>query len=216
MKSYQQYCGLARGLDLVGDRWTLLVIRELALGDRRYAQLQRDLPGIPTNLLADRLRSLTASGLIEPTAGTARSGGYALTPRGREIVPVLHALVRWSTPTMLDGPDADDHQSARWVAFAAMAYLRSAPAGSPVSIKLSCGAEHVVIRADHGVTISLDDELPTDVTIDGNAWALMGIVSGALPIGRVRAVDDSAAIVGTQASRRRATALIAHNTAAAS
>ena len=64
MRSYRQYCGLARALDVVGDRWTLLVIRELLEGPRRYAELLDGLPGIATNLLAERLRSLEENGIV--------------------------------------------------------------------------------------------------------------------------------------------------------
>ena len=65
MRSYGQYCALARALDVVGDRWTLLVVRELLARDCRYSDLREGLPGIATNLLADRLRHLEAAGLVE-------------------------------------------------------------------------------------------------------------------------------------------------------
>ena len=64
MRSYRQYCGLARGLDLIGDRWVLLIVRELLLGTRRYGELLDGLPGIATNLLADRLRAMEDNGLV--------------------------------------------------------------------------------------------------------------------------------------------------------
>ncbi|MGH8914488.1 MAG: winged helix-turn-helix transcriptional regulator, partial [Acidimicrobiia bacterium] len=65
MRSYHQYCAFARALDIVGDRWTLLIIRELLLRDSRYSDLQDALPGIATNLLADRLRQLQSASLVE-------------------------------------------------------------------------------------------------------------------------------------------------------
>ncbi len=66
-RSYDQYCAVARGLDVIGDRWTLLLVRDLLLGPKRYTDLQAGLPGIGTNLLADRLRELEDAGLIERT-----------------------------------------------------------------------------------------------------------------------------------------------------
>ena len=81
MRTYGQYCAMARGLDVIGDRWTLLIIRELLLqGPSRYAELQRGLPGIATNLLADRLRELEANGIV-----TRNDGVVTLTARGHEL-----------------------------------------------------------------------------------------------------------------------------------
>src|SRR5438105_4605644 len=95
MKSYQQYCSVARALDVVGDRWVLLIVRELlAMGPSRYSDLKRGLPGIASNLLAERLKVMEAECLIErydapPPVGTTL---YQLTARGRELQDVVHAL----------------------------------------------------------------------------------------------------------------------------
>lgn len=83
MRSYGQYCSLARSLDVIGDRWTLLIVRELWLRPCRYNDLSDSLPGIATNLLTDRLRKLEAAGVVERPAG----GLYALTPGGRTSRP---------------------------------------------------------------------------------------------------------------------------------
>lgn len=104
MRNYDQFCGLARALDLVGDRWTLLILRELLLGDRRFTDLVDGLPGIPRNLLSARLTELGDEGLIErvdlapPTAVTI----YRLTDQGADIEPVLLALTRWGFPYLGD------------------------------------------------------------------------------------------------------------------
>src|ERR1700761_9754991 len=97
MRSYGQYCSIAKALDVVGDRWTLLIVRELLIrGACRYTDLKNGLPGIATNLLADRLRELEAAGLISreeappPVATTL----FKLTPRGEEMRPVLDELMR--------------------------------------------------------------------------------------------------------------------------
>lgn len=97
MKSYAQLCPLARALDVVGDRWALLVVRELSLGGRRYTDLAAGLPGIGTNVLAARLSELQACGvitkhsLLPPTAVTV----YELTDAGRALGPALAALTAW-------------------------------------------------------------------------------------------------------------------------
>ena len=82
-RTYNQYCGLASALDVLGERWTLLIIRELLMGPRRYTDLLADLPGVGTNLLAERLKTLVERGLVEqihPAGGGARMS-YALTWR---------------------------------------------------------------------------------------------------------------------------------------
>jgi len=88
-RSYDQFCGLAKALDVVGERWTLLIVRNLLLGPQRYSDLLRDLPGITTNLLAQRLQEMEAQGIIE------KSDAYRLTPLGLALEPAIHALGRW-------------------------------------------------------------------------------------------------------------------------
>jgi DNA-binding HxlR family transcriptional regulator len=97
MKTYGQRCPVARALDVVGERWTLLVVRELMLGPRRYTDLSDGLPGVGTNILAARLGDLQSAGLVTkrdlppPTAVTV----YELTPAGRALAPTLGALSEW-------------------------------------------------------------------------------------------------------------------------
>jgi len=103
-RSYDDGCGIAHALDLVGERWALLVVRELLLGPKRFTDLRAGLPGVSANILSQRLRELEADGVIErrtlpPPAGSAV---YELTPRGRELEPVVLALGRWGvrSPTL--------------------------------------------------------------------------------------------------------------------
>lgn len=96
-RSYDQYCAMIRGLDLVGDRWALPVVRDLLLGPKRYSELLDGLPGIGTNLLATRLRELEALGVVEravlpPPAG---SSVYRLTEAGAALEPVIMSIARW-------------------------------------------------------------------------------------------------------------------------
>jgi DNA-binding HxlR family transcriptional regulator len=96
-RSYDQYCAVARGLDVIGDRWTLLLVRDLLLGPQRYKDLLSGLPGIGTNLLADRLRELEGAGLIERTVLPPPAGStvYQLTEAGQALEPAVVALGRW-------------------------------------------------------------------------------------------------------------------------
>lgn len=102
---HAHYCPVARSLDLLGDRWTLLVLRELLFGERRFSDLRAELSGISPTLLTERLEALAAAGLIStrelppPAARTV----YAVTPRGREVAPVLQSLARFGM-AMLPAP----------------------------------------------------------------------------------------------------------------
>ena len=101
MRSCDQYCAVARALDVVGDRWTLLIVRELLLRPCRYRELQEGLPGVATNLLADRLRHLEESGVVTRD----EQGRYEVTAEGKDSSP--RARVRWL------GRSADDGE-AKW------------------------------------------------------------------------------------------------------
>jgi len=104
-RGYRQYCGLARALELVGERWAMLIIRDLCVGPRRYTDLLDGLPGIPTNVLSTRLKELEQSGIIERRIAPAPQRGvlYALTPGGHAIEPAILTLGRWGA-TQLDDP----------------------------------------------------------------------------------------------------------------
>ena len=102
-KSYDMFCPVARSLDLIGDRWTLLILRDVSLfGPRRFVDLRENLEGIPPTLLSGRLKRLIADGLLE-RRGSGRNTTYAFTPRGREIRPVLKALREFGSELMPDG-----------------------------------------------------------------------------------------------------------------
>src|SRR5215470_12122790 len=103
-RDYKQYCGLARALELVGERWALLIIRDLAVHPRRYTDLLDGLPGIPTNVLSTRLKELEQAGVIERRVAPAPQRGilYALTSDGHDLEPAVHALGRWGASHLGD------------------------------------------------------------------------------------------------------------------
>src|SRR3954462_5711061 len=103
MRTYGQFCALAKALDVIGDRWSMLIVRELLLRDAcRYTDLRNGLPGIASNLLATRLRELEAAGIVAggeappPVATTL----FRLTGRGRALEPTVVELFRWGLPLM--------------------------------------------------------------------------------------------------------------------
>src|SRR5947207_3573486 len=159
MRSYGQFCGLAKGLDVIGDRWTLLIVRELLVRrPSRYTDLRTGLPGIPTNLLADRLRDLEDAGLLrrDVSPGPGAVPVYALTPRGEALETVIAALGRWAAP-LLQTPMKGDVFLPHWLVLPARLYLRDrAPNKPPVSIEVRDGDERVTIEtANGGVTARL-------------------------------------------------------------
>lgn len=101
-RSYGQFCGLARAAEMLGQRWTLMVLRDLLVAPRRYTDLLSGLPGIPTNVLSTRLKELEQDGLVmrEARSGDDRSVVYRLTPRAKALQPALDALARWGAADM--------------------------------------------------------------------------------------------------------------------
>jgi DNA-binding HxlR family transcriptional regulator len=123
MRSYAQLCGIATALDVVGDRWTPLVVRDLLLGPLRFGDLVDGLPGIGTNTLTARLKQLEATGVVRRRllALPDRSTVYELTTYGRELEPILLALGRWGTKSMGSLP-SDAVSRSRWLVAAMLAF----------------------------------------------------------------------------------------------
>jgi DNA-binding HxlR family transcriptional regulator len=150
-KRFEQYCPIAHAMSLVGERWALLVVRELLKGPRRYTDLAGGLPGIGTNVLATRLRELEAAGVIgrrklpPPAASTV----YELTDYGAELEEVLHAMARWGARS-LGLPRPDDELDPDWGlnAFPALLYPERAR---------EVTARYVVRIGDEAYTVGLDD-----------------------------------------------------------
>lgn len=151
-RSYRQYCSVARALDLVGERWTLLVVRELLTGPKRYKDLLDNLPGIGTNLLADRLRGLRRIGVVErerlpPPAG---SQVYRLTQRGRALEPALIALGRWGL-RFLGEPSGEDAFRPEWALLAMKITFRSEQAVKvDQTYQLNIGETVFHVQVNHG------------------------------------------------------------------
>ncbi|MFC9132778.1 winged helix-turn-helix transcriptional regulator [Streptomyces sp. NPDC057099] len=147
-RSYDQYCSAARALDLVGDRWTLLIVRELLAGPRRYTDLHADLPGVSTDVLASRLRDMERDGLATrrrlPPPGAASV--YELTDRGRELLPVLQALGEWGQADLGERRPTDAVR-AHWFA---LPLLRQLDGEGLVEVRLEEGYFHLNAGAEDG------------------------------------------------------------------
>lgn len=175
MKGYRQFCGVAKALDIVGERWTLLVVRDLLLGPRRFSDLERSLPGITPNLLAKRLTLLRARGLIEsvPMPERPSTRVYALTEDGRRLEAVVLALGAFGAH-YLGAPAATERVDPRY----AMLSLKRRYLGSPVAgtVALTFGEAHFTVRIG-AATLAVCDGLPAhfDLRLGGpvSAWFLL-------------------------------------------
>ena len=183
MRSYRQYCAMAKALDVVGDRWTLLIVRELLLRDGlRYTDLQAGLPGIATNLLADRLRQLERASVVsredaQPPVATTL---YHLTPRGRALRPVLKALGRWGGPLLAEASD-DDAFLGHGLALPAEVLLGAQlSAGPPLTIELRAedGLPVTLTAADGEVQARVGGAEQADLRISGPHRAIVRLLAG--------------------------------------
>lgn len=108
MRGYGQYCPVAKAAEVLGERWTLLIVRDLIMGAHRFTDLQRGLPGISRTLLSERLRRLQADGLLERRVGASGRAEYWLTPLGRDLGPAVLALGQWATRNFGRDPRRDE------------------------------------------------------------------------------------------------------------
>ncbi|MGC9380068.1 winged helix-turn-helix transcriptional regulator [Streptomyces sp. MH13] len=161
-RSYDQYCSAARALDAVGDRWTLLIVRELLAGPRRYTDLHADLPGVSTDVLASRLKDMERDGLTTrrrlPPPGAAYV--YELTARGRELLPVLEALGAWGAGELGERRPTDAVR-AHWSALPLLRAVREAGVGEGVvEVRLEEGDFHLYAGADERGPVYGDGPAP--------------------------------------------------------
>jgi DNA-binding HxlR family transcriptional regulator len=208
---YDQWSPDARALDLVGDKWTLLIIRDLAAGPRRFVELQRVLPGISTEQLRSRLNRMVADGLLtrQRYREVPPRVDYELTERSRELMPVVGALARWGYDWTWTGPrQGEDVNIGAIFRLAPGMLTPPAAATGTVDLVLTGDAEDRIFRltaADGRVEINERPEGPADATVTGGteAW-----ISALGPDGSIAALDVSG-------SRGLAEALLAGFTAAA-
>jgi DNA-binding HxlR family transcriptional regulator len=215
VKSYQQRCGLALALDRVGDRWTLLIVRELLLGPARYSDLHAALPGAATNLLAQRLRELEATGIVlrSTLPPPAASAVYELTETGRALEEAVLALIRWGGRFLPGVPDEWAFRTP-WLVLALRAMLTEDPparAADPMVVDLVVDDAVVRVRADGGeVAVTAGGGGggggdPPAGPVEVDAGAVFAVVSGALGLDEAQE-RGVARVVGDPDSAARALA----------
>jgi DNA-binding HxlR family transcriptional regulator len=191
MRSYRQYCALAKALDVIGDRWSLLIVRELLIrGPSRYTDLRDGLPGIATNLLVDRLRDLEQGGVVHredappPIATTL----FRLTPRGEALDSVVHELGSWGAPLLAKAPKSDAFRS-HWIALPAREWLRDhTPDQPPIKIELRTGGRPMAVETVNGtVRIRPGSIQHPDAVITGLPQLILSVLAGKLDLAQARA-----------------------------
>jgi DNA-binding HxlR family transcriptional regulator len=172
MRSYDQWCGVAKALDVVGDRW----IR----GPLRYTDLHRGVPGIATNLLADRIRELEQAGIVARAISDVPGAPQLirLTERGERLRPVLHALGRWGATDLPDAPRTDAFQ-AHWLAIPLEATLRDRkPDRGRAVLEVRAGEPPFQVEVGDGIRTRLGPASSPDAVISGDPRTVLAVLFG--------------------------------------
>src|SRR4028118_1140318 len=177
-RSYEDACGMAHALDLVGQRWALHVVRELLLGPKRYTDLKADLPGISTNMLSDRLSELEQSGLVRrrQLPRPAAAWVYELTEYGADLGPILSSLGRWGARSPSHRPDLPLSATA-FVLSLRTNFSADRATGLNATPSLTVGAPTPPAPLVDG-PFTIEPETPTspDATLAGTHDALAGLI----------------------------------------
>ena len=218
MRSYDEYCSLAKSLDLIGNRWTLLIVRELLVrGPSRYTDLRDGLPGIATNLLAERLRELEQQGLVarEEAPPPIATTLFKLTPRGEELRPIVESLILWGAPLMMADAPKDTVRS-HWIGFALESILSDhQPDRPPITVEVRTGDQPIVLETrDGSVKARTGPVEHPDAVLAGPPRPILGFLVGVMELAEagaagVRHEGDAEAldrIRGVEEIKRRARA----------
>ncbi|WP_454792560.1 winged helix-turn-helix transcriptional regulator [Mycolicibacterium lutetiense] len=187
-RSYGQFCALARSLDVVGDRWTLLIVRELLPGAMRYGELKTSLAGIATNLLAERLRTMEANGIVERRIDDT-GVVYGLTPWGAALREPMESLGRWGVPLLATGRGEDAFRP-RWLTLALPALLLGVTATPAVELGIETDGFLMTLRIDEaGPSAFVPKERPGSV-LTASPDSVVALAVGAITVDQ--AVADGA------------------------
>jgi len=193
MRSYGQCCALAKALDAIGDRWTLLIVRELMIREAcRYTDLKNGLPGIATNLLAERLNEMEQSGLVtrEAAPPPVATTLFRLTARGRELEPAIAALGRWGAPLMGNPQTTGDEFRDHWVALPLRLYVRDRrPKDAPVRLAIRAGEESLTLETagDGSVRVQPGTSERPAASIQGPPHTILALLTGKVSLASARA-----------------------------
>jgi DNA-binding HxlR family transcriptional regulator len=203
---YPQFCALARAAEILGERWTLLIVRELLLGPKRFSDLRARLDGVSSSVLSERLAHLEGAGLVRRTflEPPAASTVYELTDDGRALEGAVFELIRWGARFLLP-PRPGERLEPDWLRLALTACARKSQA-PPVSfeVRIPAGEKAVVIRVaggPEGTRVTEDPSpAPAHVTITTDARSVLGLIGGiisptdALRKGQIEAEGDLTAL----------------------
>ena len=207
-RSYDDACGAAHALDLIGERWALLVMRELMFGPKRFSDLRADLPGISANVLTQRLERLEEIGALRrrKLPPPAASHVYELTPWGYEIEPALSVLGRWAARSPLHDPTLPLSAASLMLSFKTM-FDASRAKGLNARIGFRIGDETFLVRIHRGkcdvARQSLDG---ADVVFAGQARAIAAAVYGGAPLQALEA-EKALSVEGDRALAEHFTTL---------
>ncbi|WP_396594095.1 winged helix-turn-helix transcriptional regulator [Brevundimonas sp. R86498] len=179
-RRYDDACGAAHALDLIGERWALLVIREMMFGPRRFGELRASLPGISANVLSQKLEALEASGVVQrlrlPPPASVQV--YDLTDWGREIRPVFGMLGMWAARSPLHDPTLPLSAISMMMSFQTM-FRPERAAGVAVTVGFRFGEDRFTARViDGALQIERGEAGSAEVTVTGAPPALAGLVYG--------------------------------------
>jgi DNA-binding HxlR family transcriptional regulator len=201
-RRYDQYCALATVLDVIGDRWSLLVVRELLRGPRRYGDLLADIPGVPTDMLATRLRQLEADGLVEqvPAGADGRARTYRLTADGRDLEESVLALARFGL-RRLPADDAGMTFRPHWLGLAVRALFRPGVIEGELRVRFMADEHQWQVRLD-AAGVTDDPSGHPDVIVSGRPGALVAAVRDGAAV-RAMVDDGELRVSGSRADVRR-------------
>lgn len=190
MRSYRQTCGIAKALELIGDRWTLLIIRELLIrGACRYTDLRNGLPGIATNLLAQRLRELEQAEIVytEQAPPPVATTVFRLTERGEALEPVVKSIADWGLP-LLAGADAQESFQTHWLVLPLRTdYEDAAPDEPPFQLQLDAEDEQIVVETAGGaVTARVGRVRKPDLVVRGPGRLIAQLMTGRINVREAR------------------------------
>jgi DNA-binding HxlR family transcriptional regulator len=191
MRSYGQYCALAKALDVVGDRWTLLIVRELLIrGGCRYTDLREGLPGIATNLLADRLRELEQHGIVysEEAPPPVATTLFHLTERGKELETVMQKLGSWGAPLLAKSSRGDAFRTHWLVLPLEHNLIDGSPSQPPVAVEVRTGDQISSLLTESGrVRAKLGARQHCNAVISGTPQLVMALLLGKMELASAKA-----------------------------
>ena len=203
-RAYGDPCGIARALDVVGERWALLVVRELVLGPKRFTDLRSGLPGVSTDVLSMRLRQLEQAGILRqvtlPPPGARRA--YELTDRGRELEPVLHALGRWGSREPFPATDREMTVDAFAVALSTV-FDAARARDLDATLALVLDGDRLVAEVHDGsLRVRRGQPEHPQVRIESSVAALREVLWHGRPLTEAEA-DGSVTVAGLRSVARR-------------